>query len=651
MEQQIIPSASAQTTSAANKAASVHGKSDGKGLFAKLLAIIEGKADTGAAAGSEKLFTHKVDADAANTPVLKTGKAGAIPFITEKPAVQKAAIKQKESSDVGTAETAIDIKKPLQREARLIAAGQTGDLKNSTADKAAEAANATVKAKSRPVPEIAQRGTAPAANSEETVMTAKADAAARVKPGFETAQKTTPAADNEEVAITDKSDSTAKSKSGAETVHRVATPAADNEEVAITSKADAAAKTKAVSETAHKATAPVVGTANMVIGAKAESTVKAKAGSDVAHMAPAAHSEEAAMTPKAESEALRTATPAADRKEVAATVQTDAAAKARPETTHRITASEQSKDSALITPGKSEAPGPIAKNGPAVSENVRRIEGMKTTAQQPMAISMQSEKGMFMQPEAALLSGASEQQRFSTNSFIKSRKINLDHSAKAKTSSLQAGAEKKPEMPIGNAKLPSIQPAESFASNIKDVMAQAETLSRSGQQTLDSANGQTFQASSLEATSTLMRSAHQPIQTLPGSGPWTVAAAMQQIGQQAATQGKFKMELTLTPEHLGKVQVFVDSDVNRQIQVHLVVDQATSRQSIEQHLPVLKQALADQGLNMDSFSMASSEQGNGNQQQQQQSHHLPSETTIANSHSGGEQRPPVTADSRLSIRI
>ena len=642
MEQQIIPSASAQTTSAASKAASVHGKSDGKGLFAKLLAIIEGKADTDAAAGSEKLFTHKVDADAANTPVLKTGKAGAIPFITEKPAVQKAAIKQKESSDVGTAETAIDIKKPLQREARLIAAGQTGDLKNSTTDKAAEAANATVKAKTRPVSEIAQRGTAPAANSEETVMTAKADAAARVKPGVEAAQKTTPAADNEEVAITDKSDSTAKSKSGAETVHRVATPATDNEEVAITSKADAAAKTKAVSETAHKATAPVVGTENMV---------GAKAGSDVAHMAPAAHSEEAAMTPKAESEALRTATPAANRKEVAATVQRDAAAKARPETTHRITASEQSKDSALITPGKSEAPGPIAKNGPAVSENVRRIEGMKATAQQPIAISMQSEKGIFMQPEAALLSGASEQQRFSTNSFIKSRKINLDHSAKAKTSSLQAGAEKKPEMPIGNAKLPSIQPAESFASNIKDVMAQAETLSRSGQQTLDSANGQTFQASSLEATSTLMRSAHQPIQTLPGSGPWTVAAAMQQIGQQAATQGKFKMELTLTPEHLGKVQVFVDSDVNRQIQVHLVVDQATSRQSIEQHLPVLKQALADQGLNMDSFSMASSEQGNGNQQQQQQSHHLPSETTIANSHSGGEQRPPVTADSRLSIRI
>jgi flagellar hook-length control protein FliK len=124
---------------------------------------------------------------------------------------------------------------------------------------------------------------------------------------------------------------------------------------------------------------------------------------------------------------------------------------------------------------------------------------------------------------------------------------------------------------------------------------------------------------------------------------------MQQISH-AASQGKFQLELTLAPAHLGKVQVFLDSDVNKQIQVHFIVDQPTSRQSIEQHLPGLRQALADQGLNMDSFSMESSQQ-HKDKQQNQQNRSPSSSTMIAGVSSTGENRAEPPLDSRLSIRI
>jgi flagellar hook-length control protein FliK len=136
---------------------------------------------------------------------------------------------------------------------------------------------------------------------------------------------------------------------------------------------------------------------------------------------------------------------------------------------------------------------------------------------------------------------------------------------------------------------------------------------------------------------------------MPSSGPWSVAAAMQQIGH-AAGQGKFQLELTLTPAHLGKVQVILESDANKQIQVHFIIDQAASRQAIEQHLPALRQALADQGLNMDSFSMESSEQHTDNQQNQQ-NRNAPSSTIIADAPSTVVKRADLPSDSRLSIRI
>ena len=78
--------------------------------------------------------------------------------------------------------------------------------------------------------------------------------------------------------------------------------------------------------------------------------------------------------------------------------------------------------------------------------------------------------------------------------------------------------------------------------------------------------------------------------------------AMLEISK-AAKDGSMKLELMLEPATLGKIQVSIQTDAQKQIQVHLIVDQQTSRQVLEQQLPQLRQAMADQGLNLSGFSM------------------------------------------------
>ncbi len=98
----------------------------------------------------------------------------------------------------------------------------------------------------------------------------------------------------------------------------------------------------------------------------------------------------------------------------------------------------------------------------------------------------------------------------------------------------------------------------------------------------------------------------------PVSGPWTVPAALHEIGR-AAAQNRFRLELRLEPAHLGKIRVLLDSDENSRIQVHMVVDHGASRQAIEQHLPTLRHSLAQHGLDLGGFSMAFRQEHQGEQ--------------------------------------
>ncbi len=77
---------------------------------------------------------------------------------------------------------------------------------------------------------------------------------------------------------------------------------------------------------------------------------------------------------------------------------------------------------------------------------------------------------------------------------------------------------------------------------------------------------------------------------------------------QAAKKGKSQLDIQLEPANLGKIQISLQSDAAKQLHVHMVVDQSATRQLIDQQLPVLKQALAQQGFDLSGFSMGSQNQ-------------------------------------------
>ncbi|MDQ6994357.1 MAG: flagellar hook-length control protein FliK, partial [Mariprofundaceae bacterium] len=87
--------------------------------------------------------------------------------------------------------------------------------------------------------------------------------------------------------------------------------------------------------------------------------------------------------------------------------------------------------------------------------------------------------------------------------------------------------------------------------------------------------------------------------------------AMSEVAR-LAKEGMKKLELQLEPASLGKIQVTLQMDAAKQLQVHMMIDQSASKHILEQQLPQLRQALADQGLNLSGFTMdMNSQQGQG----------------------------------------
>jgi len=138
------------------------------------------------------------------------------------------------------------------------------------------------------------------------------------------------------------------------------------------------------------------------------------------------------------------------------------------------------------------------------------------------------------------------------------------------------------------------------------------------------------------------------------SQPMRPFEAMQSIAHSAAN-GTTKLELQLEPAHLGKIHISLQTDAAKQLQMHLTVESAATRQVIEQHMPQLRAALEQQGLNLDNFSLHT---GSHNQQQQQQAFEQAARPGAGNHQyplSGGMESvvtdTPAFASSRLSIHI
>ena len=134
----------------------------------------------------------------------------------------------------------------------------------------------------------------------------------------------------------------------------------------------------------------------------------------------------------------------------------------------------------------------------------------------------------------------------------------------------------------------------------------------------------------------------------------SVFDSMKHIAQSAAN-GQSKLEIQLDPANLGKIQITLQTDAAKNLQVHMVVDQGTTRAALEQQLPALRAALSQQGFDLSGFSMGSNGQQetfadggrNGSKNLADQGDNL----IAGNSNNSVQQQSTRRADGSLSIRI
>ncbi|HIP07527.1 MAG TPA: flagellar hook-length control protein FliK [Mariprofundaceae bacterium] len=112
----------------------------------------------------------------------------------------------------------------------------------------------------------------------------------------------------------------------------------------------------------------------------------------------------------------------------------------------------------------------------------------------------------------------------------------------------------------------------------------------------------------------------------------------------SAKDGKTSLELQLEPANLGKVQVSIQIDSQKQIQVAFTVEQQASRQALEQHMPQLRLALAQQGLDLGGFSMQM-------QQQHQEQKQSSTQHTSLNSELLADVDLEIMQENRMGVNI
>jgi len=259
-----------------------------------------------------------------------------------------------------------------------------------------------------------------------------------------------------------------------------------------------------------------------------------------------------------------------------------------------------------------------------------------------------------LQPKAGLQVNVNVQSRADLQS-----KVDLQSHAESSKALLAAHVQqnKTGQLPQGQGGVasPVITSAGMAASGMADA-----SLADSGSQPSDKGNqdGRYISASGSDAKSgssatSVSSNFHQYLsgKTAPSM---TLFDSVNHIAQ-SASKGKTKLEIQLEPANLGKIQISLQSDAAKQLQVHIIVDQSATRAALEQQLPQLRSALAQQGFDLSGFSMGSQGQqnstGNTHQGRQgDQTHQFanPSEDLI----------PPSTAnvrraagDAGLSIRV
>jgi len=123
---------------------------------------------------------------------------------------------------------------------------------------------------------------------------------------------------------------------------------------------------------------------------------------------------------------------------------------------------------------------------------------------------------------------------------------------------------------------------------------------------------------------------------------------------QSAKNGQTRLEIQLDPVNLGKIHISLQSDASKQLQVHMIVDQGMTRAALEQQLPQLKSALAQQGFDLSGFSMDSQGQqaSSGGEGGSRKSQHFTSNTeTVTADAAIAQPQQQMATGSGLSIRV
>ncbi len=161
-----------------------------------------------------------------------------------------------------------------------------------------------------------------------------------------------------------------------------------------------------------------------------------------------------------------------------------------------------------------------------------------------------------------------------------------------------------------------------------------------GQDTADSRFASVLQS---ENRSTQGYEVNQQLPARP-SHPLKAMQAMQRIAM-SAKGGVTRLELQLEPAHLGKINVSLQTDAAKQLQVHLTVEHAISRQIIEQHIPQLRAALEQQGLSLDQFSLQT-----GSQQQHTAQHDSSEWANDRRQQQSGELSASAPSDTPINMQ-
>ncbi|MBL4775751.1 MAG: flagellar hook-length control protein FliK [Mariprofundus sp.] len=186
------------------------------------------------------------------------------------------------------------------------------------------------------------------------------------------------------------------------------------------------------------------------------------------------------------------------------------------------------------------------------------------------------------------------------------------------------------------------------------------SLTDSGSQFSDQRGGQDARLlnaatgeAKLTASSTSTQGNFQSYLTSKTTPPMSVFDSMNHIAQ-SAKNGQTKIEIQLDPANLGKIHISLQSDAGKQLQVHMIVDQSMTRAALEQQLPQLRSALAQQGFDLSGFSMDSQDQqasNGGDDAQKSKSHHSSDQTEVNMTDVPVDQEQRVMPGSGLSIRV